>query len=249
MIHLYDKYPEVVLFDATYKLNNHNLPLFIQICIDGNGETEIASLYICRSESREGISAMLEVFKEFNANWNKTKVFIGDKDFADREVYKENFPNAVLQICLFHVLQIFNREITTSKRDITKEERSTALEILQRLVYSQSGPSYDTNYKDLCKLNLEHVTKYYNENWHCIKDEWTMYGRNQYAHFMNLTNNRCERLNRTLKQIGNRHSNLLIFFENLSTSVAVLASEKDIKAIRTTMKVQRKRFDDSALER
>lgn len=176
MSHLYDKYPEVILFDATYKLNNHNLPLFIQLCIDRNGETEIASLYIRRSESREGIGAMLDVFKELNSSWCKTKVFSGDKDFADRLVYKEKFPDAVLQICLFHVLQIFNREITTSKREITKEQRCQALEILQDLVYSESSESYDAFYEKLCELNLTHVTSYFNANWNGIKDEWSVHG-------------------------------------------------------------------------
>lgn len=249
MCHLYEKYPEVILFDATYKLNNVNLELFIQLCIDGNGQTELVSLYICRNENREGIGAMLKVFNEFNPNWCKTKVFIGDKDFADRSVYKEHFPDAVLQICLFHVLQIFNREITTAKRGVTTEQRNNVLDILQRLAYSESSQSYDNVYKELCDLNLQHVTSYFNENWHGIKDEWTMFGRNQYAHFMSTTNNRSERLNRTIKQLGQRNANLLVFFENLSTTISYLASEKDIKAVRSRMRVERKRFDDAALER
>lgn len=249
MAHLYDKYPEVGLFDATYQLNNHNFALFIQLCIDGNGETDIVSLYICRNESREGIGAMLKIFKELNPNWNKTKVFIGDKDFADRSVCTEEFPDAVLQICLFHVLQSFNREISTTKRNITREQRVLVLEILQRLAYAQSQHSYDEIYKELCDLKLKEVNCYFNENWHNIKEEWTSFGRNQYAHYLSSTNNRSERLNRTIKDIGNRNSNLLVFFENLSTTVATLSSEKDIKAIRSQMKVQRKRFENLALER
>lgn len=63
MHHLYAKYPELVLYDATYKLNNRDMPLFTQCVVDGNGETEVASLFICKSESREGVGAMLEVFK------------------------------------------------------------------------------------------------------------------------------------------------------------------------------------------
>lgn len=246
MAHLYDKYPEVVLFDATYKLNNHSFGLFIQICIDGNGQTEIVSLYICRSESREGIGAMLSIFKETNPNWRKTKVFIGDKDFADRSVYSEHFPDAVLQICLFHVLQAFNREITTVKRKITTEQRHRALEVLQRLAYSESRHVYNRNYKELCDLKLEHVTRYFDENWHNIKDEWSCFGRNEHVHFMSTTNNRSERLNLTIKDIGNRNSNLLVFFGNLSTTVAALASEKDIEAVRSRMKVERKRFENAA---
>lgn len=91
MQHLYAKYPEVILYDATYKLNNLDMPLFTQCVIDGNGQTEIASLFFCKSESREGIGAMLDVFKQYNRDWSKTIVIIGDKDFADRAVYKEQF--------------------------------------------------------------------------------------------------------------------------------------------------------------
>lgn len=245
---IYSKYPEVILFDATYKMNNVNLALFVQLCIDSNGETEIVSLYICRNESREGIGAMIQVFKEFNPNWHKTEVIIGDKDFADRSVYIEHFPNSVLQICLFHVLLVFNREVTTVKRDITNQQRIEALEILQQLAYSESSHCYDDNYQKLCDLNLDLVTDYFNDNWHNIKYEWTMFGRNQHANYMNTTNNRSERMNRTFKGLGNRNSSLLVFFENLTTTVAVLASEKDIKAIRSTMRVERKRFSHPTLE-
>lgn len=248
MIQLFEKYPEVVLYDATYKLNNQQLPLFVQLCIDGNGETEIANLYVCRSESREAIGAMLDVFKELNPKWPQTKVFIGDKDFADRSIYTEKFVDAVLQICLYHVLLTFHREITTKKREITADERLAALEVLQRIVYSQSTEAYDSIYHELIDLRLENVTKYYNENWHPIRDQWTLHGRNKFANFLNTTNNRAERLNRTFKEIRSEYSNLLIFFENLTTSVSVIASEKDIKAVRSTMKLQRKRFDDPVLQ-
>lgn len=249
MTHLYSKYPDLILYDATYKMNKHQMPLFVQLCIDGNGETEIISLYICRSESREGIEPMLDTFKEFNPNWNETKVIIGDKDFADRVVYVENFPTAVLQICLYHVSVAFNREITTRKRDITAAQRITVLEILARLLYSRSSESYDQIYKELCDLKLEKVLSYFNNCWHSIRDEWSLHGRNKHANYMNSTNNRSERMNRTIKQIGNRYENLATFFNNVITSVAVLASEKDIKAVRGTMRVERRRFDDDVLAR
>lgn len=196
MAHLYEKYPEIILFDATYKLNSHNFGLFIQLCIDGDGETEIVFLYICHNESREGIGAMLTIFKEMNPNWKKTKVFIGDKDFADRSIYTEHFPDAILQIWLFHVLQAFNREVTATKRMITTDQRQKALEVLRH--------SYNENYKELRNLNLEHVTSYFDDNWHNIIEEWASFGRNQHAHFMTSTNNRSERLNRTIKDIGKK---------------------------------------------
>ena|ERR1700744_1123312 len=126
MVHIFDKYPEVIFFDGTQKLNNRKMPLFIQSCVDGNGDTEIASLYLCKSESKECIGPMIDIFQKFNSVWQRTRVIIGDKDFADRSIYSEKFPNAVLQICLFHVMQTFNREITQCKRDVVKEQRKNA---------------------------------------------------------------------------------------------------------------------------
>lgn len=180
---------------------------------------------------------MIKIFQELNPNWTKTKIIIGDKDFADRSVYTDCFPDAVLQICLYHVLATFNREITTTKRGITAQQRTKALSILERWVYSHSKDIYDNMYKQLCDLKLEKVTAYFNENWHNIRDEWTIHGRNVHANYMNYTNNRTERLNMTLKQIGSRYAGLLTFFDNLTTSVSVLSSEKDIKAIKATMRV------------
>lgn len=133
MSQMYEKYPEVLFYDATHKLNNRNLLLFIQSYIAGNGETEMAILYICTGENREGIGAMIDAFKECNPTWKKkTKIVIGDKDFVDEDVYTEKLGDAVLQIFLFHVLCTFNREINTCKRNITKQQRLEALQILKR---------------------------------------------------------------------------------------------------------------------
>lgn len=177
MSQIFKKYPEVMLYDTTYKMNNKDLPLVLQLCVDGNGETEISSIFVAISESRLCVGAMVNIFQELNPAWKKTKVIIGDKDFADRAIYSEKFPDAALQICLYHVLVNFGREITTN-------EREAALNVIQLLVYSTSEESYDSAYQELADLNLEDVMQYYNDNWHGIRDEWTLYGRNKFANYL-----------------------------------------------------------------
>lgn len=157
-------FPELILFDATYKLNNRDMPLVLQLCVDGNGETEIISLFVCNNESAMSIGCMIDAFQECNDVWRQTRVILGDKDFADRAIYREKFPDAELQICLFHAL-VKKKE----KRHITAAERVLALEILQKLAYSRSSRRYDELYKQLLDLKLPHVTDYYNANWHNIK--------------------------------------------------------------------------------
>lgn len=244
---IFEKFPELVLFDATYNMNNRDMPLFVQSVVDGNGETEIVFIGICRSESRVVVEFLLDTFKSLNPSWQKVKCVVGDKDFADRIVYTEKFDGVALQICFFHVMRTFNREITTAKRNITKEQRNDALKILQSLCYARSEDIYYEHYEQLSKLNLPQVMDYFNSNWHNIREEWTLYGRNEYANFLNSTNNRSESMNAKLKMIGTRHSNLLSFFENVSTSLRVLASEKDLKAVRSEMRTIRVRFDDATL--
>lgn len=247
MAQIFDKYPEVLLYDTTYKMNNKDLPLVLQLCVDGNGETELGNIFVARSESRLCVGAMVDIFQELNPAWTKTKVIIGDKDFADRSIYNEKFPDAALQICLYHVLVNFGREVTTQKRNITKNERESALDVIQRLVYSTSMDFYDSTYQELVDLNLVEVLQYYNDNWHGIRDEWTLYGRNKFANYLNYTNNRTESINQKFKMLANRYANLFTFFNNLFSTVAVLASERNIRAVKSTMRVSRSRFSDESL--
>ena len=44
-------YPEVVLFDATYKLNEFRMPLYLMLVIDGNGHSEIVSMFLTAIET------------------------------------------------------------------------------------------------------------------------------------------------------------------------------------------------------
>lgn len=112
---------------------------------------------------------MVNCFQSLNPSWTQTKIILGDKDFADRGIYAEKYPNAVLLICLWHIPLAFHREITTAKRDITTAQRINVLEILQRIVYAESNELYESIYNELLELKLEKVIKYYNDNWHDIR--------------------------------------------------------------------------------
>lgn len=192
---------------------------------------------------------MVDIFQGLNPAWKKTRVIIGDKDFAHRGIYREKFPDAALQICLYHVLVNFGREITATKRNITIAQREAVLEVIQRLVYSTCEEAYDSAYQELVVLNLDDVIEYYNDNWHQIRNEWTLYGRNKYANYLNWTNNRTESINQKFKMLSNRYANLFMFFNNLYTTVSVLASERNIRAVKSSMRVPRNRFDDECLTR
>ena len=51
-------YPEVLLVDATYKLNDLRMPLYTVLSIDGNGLSEIVALWITASEDKEMLQTL-----------------------------------------------------------------------------------------------------------------------------------------------------------------------------------------------
>lgn len=68
---------------------------------------------------------------------------MSDKDKIETKVFKKHFPNSQLMICLFHIFQIFNREISVKKMGITSEEVQISKYYLQRIAYSASDSEYN----------------------------------------------------------------------------------------------------------
>ena len=61
-----------------------------------------------------------------------------DKDIIERDALAEAFPDATLQLCPFHVLRCFGRELTIDAMSIRLAERSLSLDLLQKLSYSRT---------------------------------------------------------------------------------------------------------------
>ena len=95
MRHVY-RFPEMVFIDATYKLNDLRMPIYLFVIEDGIGKTEIVALWMVAKEDETSIGGMVEIFKKHNPEWNK---------MTERDVLKEKFPNAQVIICLFHVFE------------------------------------------------------------------------------------------------------------------------------------------------
>ena len=161
-------YPEVLLVDATYKLNELRMPVHLFLVIDSNGQNEIISVFIRLLETAGSIQKIVSSFRLHNSDWNLTKVVMSDKDFTELTVFLIEFPQASLLICLFHTLRSMRQEVTCEKLGLHPGDRDNALEILTKLTYSKSETEYLENYKCLPKSGLQSVIDYYNDNWHPI---------------------------------------------------------------------------------
>eukprot|EP00118_Oscarella_pearsei_P022378 m.257442 g.257442 ORF g.257442 m.257442 type:complete len:174 (+) comp40409_c0_seq24:221-742(+) len=148
---IFHAYPEIILIDATYKLNDVGMPLFVLTVIDGNGESEIVALWLVKNEDKKSLGFAMDAFKKHNSQWENISCVMSDKDMTEHDVMYDKLPGRPLLICLFHALRSFRREITVDKLGISQGERMMLLRLLQNLAYSYSAEEYERS--------AEHVPK------------------------------------------------------------------------------------------
>ena len=128
------------------------------------------------------------------------------------------------------MLRSFRREISCEKMGITSGQRQLSLELLQKLAYAYSEDQYKNLYEELQVCTPKVVFKYFEENWHPIKQEWVLHYKAMSGSFLNSTNNRLESINCKLKQVINRHSSLEDFISHFFIILSALRSQSDHKA-------------------
>ena len=137
-------YPELLLIDATYKLNDLNMPLYVLMCVDGNGESEIVCLWLTQFEDKETITELVQEFKKHNSSWSLTQCIMSDKDMTERNVLSEQFLQSKLLICLFHTLRTMRREVSTEKLGISQGGKKYVLgDSVENVVFSGSHEMFE----------------------------------------------------------------------------------------------------------
>ena len=66
MRQVFAEYPKFLCVDATFKVNDLRMPLYILILENGNGQSEIVGIWVVANESEETIQAMVDIFKDQN---------------------------------------------------------------------------------------------------------------------------------------------------------------------------------------
>lgn len=219
----------MVCADATYKLIDLKIPLYVLLVEDGNGQSEVAALGLLVNEEKETLAWFFKKFKELNPASINTRVFITNKDMKERTVLKNLFPESHLVICLFHTLRTFNREITCDKLGITPNQRDMSKHIFEKLCYCKNETEYMQIYTDFINSELtpHQVVTYFNKNWYNIREQWVTGLTSESGNFLNSTNNRLESFNSKLKSVIPVYSNLPEFFKTLFIILKCIRSERD----------------------
>ena len=59
---MYAKFPEMLLFDATYKLMDLRIPVYLLFVIDGDGLSEMAALRILVDDTKPVVESVVNSF-------------------------------------------------------------------------------------------------------------------------------------------------------------------------------------------
>ena len=241
-------FPEMLFVDATYCLVDLRAATYLIMVEDGNGSSEVVAVCLLIDENEEGISFFVETFKNRNPAWEKVEVIMSDKDKTERKVFKKHFPRSHLMICLFHVFQIFNREVSVKKMGISSEEVQISKHYLQKIAYSSSLAEYEEIYEEMVTTVPEIVKQYYDSNWGNITDQWVQYSTLQNLCFLNKTNNRLECLNSKLKSVINRYSPLEDFLKHFFAIINSFRTGKEVKILHMLNKVSTKPYRENSPE-
>ena len=63
---MFEKFPEILLLDATYKLIDLRIPVYLLLVVDGDELSEIVALFILADETKIVIEYIVNVFKKYN---------------------------------------------------------------------------------------------------------------------------------------------------------------------------------------
>lgn len=223
MSKLFSKFPEILLIDGTYNINKVGMPLTCLMVEDGFGHGRVVFYAVTAREDTAHLQTIVQSFKEQNSQWESVRVIIIDKDFTEHKVLKEEFPNAVILYCQWHVIKAMYKGIVDS--DVHKSDREECRRIIQLLVHAKD----ETQYKSL-KIELYNTANkafrlYFERNWESCKSMWVTFERDQHTHFANTTNNRLESHNQKLKDLTSRSSSLSEMFENILLYCRTSAAE------------------------
>jgi len=130
-------------------------------------------------------------------------VFMTDDSSAERNALELCWPQGIRLLCTFHILQAFWRWLYDSKHHINKEDRTTIMEKMKRILYSSSISEMEMHYNEFkqrfyCSYPL--LKKHFELLWE-RRHFWAHSFRSRLLIRGNNTNNYIERSFCTLKDI------------------------------------------------
>ena len=104
------------------------------------------------------------------------------------------------------------------------------------MAYAKDEDTYERLYNTLLSKDHTAVNRYFQANWHDIREQWVEGLKKKQFNFLTSTNNRVECINQKLKSVISKYSNIVTFFKDLKTALKMLETERNHRTLSITQK-------------
>jgi len=111
------------------------------------------------------------------------QIFMTDNCEELRNSLKRAWPDSILLLCVFHILQQVWRWLFEKEHAVNKYDRVEIMKSFRRLVYSKSKEHFEENYETLVHLNAVETNEcciQYFEDLCKIERAWAFWYRKEY---------------------------------------------------------------------
>ena len=88
----FEKFPELIMVDGTYKINNAGMCLYDILVEDGCGDSRVVAYCFVSQETKISIVNFSQIFKRCNSKCEEVKVALTNKDFIEIVAIEQEFP-------------------------------------------------------------------------------------------------------------------------------------------------------------
>jgi len=138
MRQMFEKFPEVLMIDATHGTNASKYKVFSIMSHDIFGKGQFVQHAVVQNERRNTLLTVLEEFKRSNRAWHRIQCILIDKDFTEISVLKTAFPDAHLLLCQFHVIKYLREEIASADYGFSSWQKQQLQGLVNLLVYARN---------------------------------------------------------------------------------------------------------------
>ena len=132
----FDKFPELIILDGTYKINDVGMALYDILVEDGFGSSYVVAYCFVAQETKVSLVNFLQIFKKYNPRWKDVKVTLTDKDMTEIVSLNEELPQSTNLLFHFHMLKYFRTKIATYS--CSKETKEQLMQLAKRMVHALS---------------------------------------------------------------------------------------------------------------